>query len=93
MTKIFDGIPVPPRKHRSGSKLPFDALNVGQSIYFEPKLDADGKPEAVEKTANRLMGSVARFRRAQPIDTMKFAVRIDKHPETGETVVGVWRTA
>jgi hypothetical protein len=84
--KIYDGIPVPPRKTRT-SKLQYGDLAVGQSVYFLPK-----EGEAVEKTASRVMGSVARFRRSSPIDTIKFAVRIDNHPDTGTPAVGVWRT-
>lgn len=88
MTKIFNDIPVPPRKVRTSKVQDFDQLEVGQSIYFEPKAD-----EPAEKAAGRISGSVARFRRAQPIDTLKFAVRVCPHPETGAQVVGVWRTA
>lgn len=91
--KIYVGIPVPPRKVRSGNKNSFDQLAVGASIYFDPKLDTTGLPEDIEKTASRIMGSVARFRRSQGSETLKFAVRVCAHPDTGEQVVGVWRTA
>ena len=89
MTKIYDDIPVPPRKVRTAARQVFELLEVGQSLYFHPKT-AD---EPIEKTASRVMGAVSRYRRAQPIDTLKFAVRICPHPGTGDPAVGVWRLA
>lgn len=85
---IYDDIPVPPRKHRSGSKCPFGELEVGQSIFFSLK-----EGEETSKAISRLAGSASRYRRSQEIDTVKYVVRAAKHPETGADVVGVWRTA
>ena len=89
MSQIYDDIPVPPRKVRTAARQVFELLEVGQSLYFHPKTP----DEPIEKTASRVMGAVSRYRRAQPINTLKFAVRIAPHPVSGDQAVGVWRVA
>lgn len=86
--KIYTDIPVPARANIGKSKYPLADLEVGHSLFVETKAG-----ESVEAAAKRVAGSVARYRRAQVVDTIKFAVRTTTHPETGAGCVGVWRTA
>lgn len=85
--KVYANIPVPAAAPRgNASKYPAAMMEVGHCYFVDLKDD-----ETDEKGIKRAIGSAQRARKEDK--TKKFTARATTHPDTGDHVIGVWRTA
>lgn len=85
--KVYENIAIPAAAPRgSAAKYPAAVMQVNQCYFVDLK---DGETD--EKAIKRAIGGAQRARKDDK--SKKFVARMTNHPDTGDSVVGVWRTA
>jgi hypothetical protein len=93
MIRVFNGVSIPNVVRKGPSaRYPTEDLEVGQSFFIETNpADEKNEAETTEHAVKRMASACVRVSKKFP--GRKFRARAATHPETGESVVGVWRVA